>query len=506
MFPYIGIMASEEPKTPNSVSGLYNTSDFFSAPSNSVLSDVSLSGLGEFTFMCWVYLISPSSNIIVYRESSSTLRPLYFLGSGSVSVTFDNSNGGVTTLQYPYTREVNEWHHWTVTGSVSNGRLRLYKDGVLVQSAVMTYANETSSSSIIDNDSYYLSQLNIYDRELTESEVAEHYVYDDDLLFEGVLGYDAMTASQRDGLVYSSSYTDTISIAGNEFTDKSGNGVTLSPQPTLTGQQIYVYTDANDLPNGGDVPVIYPVNSMFLAGAGNVNASSSPITSLKDSDQTWSIRFKPDTIGGSGTKVLFTLGSVSNARAFRVYSNGSAISVASYPVIGSTSGVSSITSSVLLIQDQWHTISIQVDISNTLSITVDGVKNSTSMGGLDINATYPVSIGQTGGLFYNTGSLGIFRGWNRLLSDAEIIENELNSNTEYLCNNDLSTGIKNGLIVDVNLGNYNGGTTPLVDNEGTLTFSEIGTVTYTGTGLSVECGGTPTAPSNALPSNLPTIL
>ena len=243
-----GIMADEEPKTPISPSGLYNTSNFFSAPSNGVLSDVSLSGLGEFTFMCWVYPISPSANISVYRESSSFLRPLYFLGSGSVSVSFDNSNGGVTTLQYPYTREVNEWHHWTVTGSVSNGRLRLYKDGILVQSAVMTYANEISSSSRIDNDSYYLSQLNIYDIELSEAEVAEHYVYDDDTMTSGVLGFDAMTPAQKSGLIYSSSYTDTISVAGNEFTDKSGNNITLSPTPSLTGQQIYVYTDINDLP------------------------------------------------------------------------------------------------------------------------------------------------------------------------------------------------------------------------------------------------------------------
>jgi hypothetical protein len=201
-----GIMADEEPKASISPSGLYNSSDFFSSPSDGVLSDVSLSGLGEFTFMCWVYLISPSSNITVYRESSSSLRPLYFLGSGSVSVSFDNSNGGVTTLQYPYTREVNEWHHWAVTGSVSNGRLRLYKDGILVQSAIMTYANETSSSSRIDNDSYYLSQMNMFNRELSEAEVAEHYVYDDDTMTSGVLGFDAMTASQKSGLIYSSSY------------------------------------------------------------------------------------------------------------------------------------------------------------------------------------------------------------------------------------------------------------------------------------------------------------
>ena len=45
MFPYIGIMADEEPKDSIRLSGLYNTSDLFSAPSDGFLSDVSLSGL-----------------------------------------------------------------------------------------------------------------------------------------------------------------------------------------------------------------------------------------------------------------------------------------------------------------------------------------------------------------------------------------------------------------------------------------------------------------------------
>ena len=270
-------MADEEPKTPVSPSGLYDTSYLGSLTTRSVLSDGSLSGLGEFTFMCWVYPVSAGGNITIYRESSSSsLEPLYFLASGSVSVSFDNSNGGTTTLQYPYTREVNEWHHWTVTGSVSNGRLRLYKDGVLVQSAVMAYANGTSSLSRIYDYNYGLSQLNIYNRELSESEVAEHYVYDNNTMTSGVLGYDAMTPAQKSGLIYSSSFTKDISRSGNEFTDKSGSNITLSPQPTLTGAQIYIYTDANDLPSTSTTSITYRIhdrNSTYPPNATITNAT-----------------------------------------------------------------------------------------------------------------------------------------------------------------------------------------------------------------------------------------
>jgi hypothetical protein len=269
---------------------------------------------------------------------------------------------------------------------------------------------------------------------------------------------------------------------GSELTDQVG-----SNNLTNVGSTPFNPTGALIVSDGGTQ---YNVSSMFLGGAGNADAPSSPITSLKNADQTWSIRFKPDTIANVGTQVLFTLGSIANARAFRFYRIGSQVSVATYPTIGSTSGVVALNFSVALVAGQWHTITSQVDINNTLSITVDGTKDSVAMGLHDINATYPVSIGHTGGAFYNTGSYGAFRGWNRLLSDAEVTENELNSNNVYVSYNDLSAGLKSGLIVDVDLGNYNGSNTPLVDNAGTLSFSEVGTVTYKSE-LAVECNEAP---------------
>ena len=47
-----GIMADEEPKTPVSPSGLYNTYNLNGSICS--FSDVSLSGKSEFTFMVWM--------------------------------------------------------------------------------------------------------------------------------------------------------------------------------------------------------------------------------------------------------------------------------------------------------------------------------------------------------------------------------------------------------------------------------------------------------------------
>ncbi len=247
MFPYSGINASEEPKTSIVVSGLQNTSDFVSATGESILSSPSLGGLGEFTFMMWIWSTS-TGTIVPYFEISTTSLPLILYDDGSVDSLFRNQNGGDTTVTAIGVRSYNEWENWTVTGSVINGRIRIYKNGVLLNSATMTYPNSNPSSASLNNTDYYSSQLNMWNRELDEAEVRSHYIYDSVLSRSGVVSFNAMTTAQKSGLSYCSSMTDNISFSGNEFNDKSGSNITMSPKPQLTGQQIYVYTDVNDIP------------------------------------------------------------------------------------------------------------------------------------------------------------------------------------------------------------------------------------------------------------------
>ena len=268
-------MADEEPKTPTSASGLYNSSIF---NVDAVFSSTILGGLSDFTIMNWFY-ISPPNPLDFYTQSyvefgsSVNINPIRVF-ENKVDVSITNSSGGNIFITYPYTTPVDEWIHIAVTGSVTNNKVTLYINGVEVASTVMIYSIATGSTSGLMSDTSYASraQLNIYNRELSEAEVAEHYVYDDDTMSSGVLGWDAMTPAQRSGLIYSSSYTDDISISGNEFNDKSGSGITISPQPSLTGQQIYFYTDASDLPS---TTTIYDVNSATFNGTSNFMSLSS---------------------------------------------------------------------------------------------------------------------------------------------------------------------------------------------------------------------------------------
>ena len=63
----------------------------------------------------------------------------------------------------------------------------------------MTYSNASGVTNqyIPDSSTTSIAQLNIYNRELTDVEVAEHYVVIDSQV--GVLAYDAMTTEQRNG-------------------------------------------------------------------------------------------------------------------------------------------------------------------------------------------------------------------------------------------------------------------------------------------------------------------
>jgi len=299
-----------------------------------------------------------------------------------------------------------------------------------------------------------------------------------------VLCYSDISTAITNDCVYAPRMGNHNGNAGQELVDRSGSGITLSDPNSVP----YNPTGALIVSDGGTQ---YNVSSMFLDDTNYLTAPSSPITSLKDADQTWSIRYKPDSIVSVGTEIIWSVANgATSARASRINKNGSNVSVTLFPTIGVTTNFVDLQSSVALVQDQWHTITVQIDVNNTLSITVDGVKDSVAMGNIDINATYPVAIGSSAGSFYCSGAFSAFRIWNRTISDAEVTENELNSNNVYVSYNDLSAGLRSGLIVDVDLGNYNGSNTPLVDNAGTLSFSEVGAVTYESE-LAVECNEAP---------------
>ena len=509
MFPYIGIMADEEPKDSISPSGLYNSSE--STATKNDFSTPLIDGLSEFTFMMWVYVPTAITYVAPYIEKGAYIGNSmpFIIKNGSIGSSITNSNGGRTVVDYFTAVPKDEFIHVTVTGSVSNNRIRMYLNGSLGQSAVMTYANDVSTSSFLslNQTGFSISHVNAFNRELSEAEVAEHYVYDDDLLFAGVLGYDAMTASQRNGLVYSSSYTNTISIAGNEFTDKSGNGITLSPQPSLTGQQIYVYTDANDLPNGGDVPVIYPVNSANLNGTSQSYLTTGLTTTSSDG-YTFSayVKFKSwgtvnaisqSSFSSNGADWFVTIYAFSDDIYFEVSSNGSTFT-------------DQLIYSTALSLNTWYKISCVILNNTHMKIFVDDVEVATKattesirFGTHEIETcrrTYTTD-------WYNDSYISLPYHINRalILSEIEELSDDLGNPR---CFDLIPTAISDDIYYAPRLSNWGtniGGELIDESSSGATTIS-TGSPTYTDTSLSVECGGTPTPPSNALPSNLPTIL
>ena len=493
MFPFIGIQADEEPKTAISASGLYNSSIF---NVDAVFSSTILGGLSDFTIMNWFY-ISPPNPLNFYTQSyvefgsSVNINPIRVF-ENKIDVSINNSNGGNIFITYPYTTPVDEWIHIAVTGSVTNNKVTLYINGVEVASTVMTYSIATGSTGGLISDTSYASraQLNIYNRELTDVEVAEHYVYDDDTMTSGVLGWDAMTPAQKSGLIYSSSYTDDISISGNEFNDKSGSGITISPQPSLTGDQIYFYTDASDLPSDTQ---IYNVNSAHLSdNTKNFTATKSTEMSTELS-QTWSFRVMIPDLSVKSIHQVWTLNYLNTSNSTLLYiQDDGAVLFANNPTVGSSSGLTINTSATGVIQDGvWANITINLnDTGKVVKVLVNNgeVINDTYSTRVGNNISYPLGIGTRRGDNVNNDMIGYitnWRMWNRSLSVSEMTENYKAMNS-FNCYDSLSSTLLSGIQFDTIFGEYSGNN-PTLDSTGNSTISQNGIVNYTDQGLTVEC-------------------
>ena len=486
-------MADEEPKTPVSSSGYYNMSRIYNPTSSNIFyDDLDLNGLGEFTIM------------FVYNKTFGVARPIkgsYTTGSGgsvsdiltirsgSIEITFRNSGGGNTTLNHSVTINSSQNYHIAIVGSLIDNTIKLYIDGVSVASNTMNYSIASDYLSFfMERDSgrnYSIGQFNVYDRALTDSEISEHWVYDDVSLFYGVLGWNAMTIGQRADLICSLSCIEDVSYAGNEFSDKSVNNVTLSPNPPLTGDQIYIYTDASDLPSD---TTISPVDSLTLLNTTDyVRGTKSTAIDNLTGPQTWSIRVKFDDLVGPKHIMCMNFNAPS-ARASRLdISPAGDIRFYGFPTVGVNSFTTR-TSTASISAGQWYHIVVATDVTTTTKIFINGVKETFGGVGssLGMDPLLDIAIGK---IWTSSGeALGSSNRaqlWNRMLSDAEVAEDYNGSPTEYVCYDkqvaDGSTLIT-GKILDSDL---SAGT--LIDHTSNSTLSEVGSPTYTDQGMTAEC-------------------
>jgi len=495
MFPFIGIQADEEPKTPISASGMYNSS-LISTVYN--YSDYLLESLSEFTIMAWVRFDAGggTNKMTIYggqydELGSPKTGTFSFEGdNGADRIDFSITSSASTTLNVSATNTnlaEDTWYHLCVTGSVLDNELKLFLDGQLIKTSTMPYSIGIPWNAIT-NKSYtsltvpfYMAQFNVFERRLTEVEVLEHYVYDDDTMSSGVLGWDAMTPTQKVDLIYSSSFIQNISISGNEFNDKTGNSTSVSPQPSLTGEQIYIYTDASDLPSD---TTISPVNSLtLLNGTDYVRGTKSTALEL-EGEQTWSIRVKPSDI--TGVNQIMTLNfNAPTGRATNLRFLGGSLQLVQFPSVGvNSSRTDNIAESVTV--DEWVYIAVVLS-GGVASVWVNDVKESLNPYNIvwGNDALLDLAVGTVTGGGVELGSANRVQVWNRTLSDAEVAEDYNGSPTEYVCYDkqvtDGSTLIT-GKILDVDL---SAGT--LIDHTGNSTLSEVGSPTYTDQGMTAEC-------------------
>ena len=494
MFTIAGILADEEPKTAISPNGLYNSSNLSSSDLDYDLDSDPLAGLSEFTFMLWAYISPPSStySFIPYvgTGGSGLSRPI-ILTQASFTASIKNSNGGTTTVLNLQTNTENAWVHYCVTGSVSNGRIRIYQNGVLLNSATMTYANASTTDARFDNiDDIDISQCNIYNRELSESEVAEHYVNQNGQV--GVLSYDAMTTGQRSGLIYCASLTNDISFDGNEFKDRSTSNISLSPQPSLTGQQIYVYTALSQ---------VYTVNSIVL------NGTNQYVVSTNSSNYNF------------GTDTVFVSGWVKSGENHKLYFKGNETGTSSQDLFINAEVLSSrevvfdlsvnvsnrrqwVTTATPIPNDgNWHHVAIyhaRTDDTTQPVLWVDGVSQGaipqsytigSGWASANFTQTQPMKLGITAiPAFYGDGT-GVFVNTIKGYSPTQADIDELYNSGTPRCYTDVDPTLKARFMSFIDCGTYNGRTEAqaLTEHVESELFTNVNSAPFTGTGLSVEC-------------------
>ncbi len=469
MFPFIGIQADEEPKTSISPSGLYNTAQ----PSvfEYDLSSPIISGRSEFTFMCWVYK-KDAQEIVIYSEDGSQAR-IRVNSTGELKAILETSAGTSSFVESTSQVPLNTWTHLAITYSLSNNRIRAYLNGVLDSSSIVSYSLDTFTTASFVNfyNNYDLAQPNFYDRELSESEVAEHYVDIDGQV--GVLGWDAMTPAQRSGLIYSSSFTKDMSISGNEFTDKSGNNITLSSVPSLTGQQIYFYTDAS-------TTQIYPVNSATFTGSESYTYPNTQ--AVQGVDATFCYMVRPTDI--SAARNIFHGMRVDGDNYFILEITPTGLHIENW--YSSTLNLDE-TLSYSFSENSWYGITLS-QIAGTLRAYVNGILLGVFTSPLKTNFTSPtITYGAyPTGLNFNGGMS--FISYNRTYGYTQSDVTEWYNGGRIKCYSDWGSSLKSGIQAMANLATWTDSNEPILDQTGNGNdLVAVGSPTYTDQGLDVEC-------------------
>ena len=508
MFGIAGIMADEEPKTPVTPSGDINIA-FMGNGTNQdhyPLSSPLFMGSTEGSISVWATPIS-SGGSQIYEEYIDGSYGYIELSNTNFVIVLPTTGMTETIIYYDFAlpRPPSEMHHFVATWSLIDNAWHVYEDGVLVNSGVVSYGVKVGSTTQeFRNNDYSISTFSSYNSALTQEDVDELYIYDEDLLFAGARGFDSLptTGNIIDNLNYFVSFTEGVSIAGNEFSDKvslGGSPITISNTNIITFDQdsLYVYTNEADLPSG--TPTIYPVSASSFDGTGStfyrashVIAKGAPCFSMVADIYLPTIEASVKTIFGesfntSGTARFYfatngptiTINVLTNEGSATSYSSGLDL-VVGHNKVGVTRSFD---------KNGVGTDEIKFYVNGNIT-TVAGSPTASKIYDLDAHAV-PSSIGalmytNAGAHWLNfEGDIAFIRAsFSEVLSDVEM---SALMTTPANCLGSIDSAITNKLDFATDCATYTGSVGATVDQIGTNDLTEVGTVAYVDNGLEVGC-------------------
>ena len=159
--------------------------DFDGSNDHVTLPTLDIAG-NELTFSVWNYGITTKTSSIIYLQDSGNHRMLnVHLPWNNGTVYFDKGGNNYDRIQKTATNaEYQGWHHWAFTANASTGSMKIYLDSALWHSGTghtKTFTNITGSVKKIGTSHLnqwhrgYISNLQLYKKELSQTEVTENF-------------------------------------------------------------------------------------------------------------------------------------------------------------------------------------------------------------------------------------------------------------------------------------------------------------------------------------------
>jgi len=362
----------------------------------------------DFSFSLWMYQSSlPSAgtkNVFAINEYAPSYQYIGLVVNGS-NINFVSYPGGAAGDVAAATTDLNVWTHIACVRESST--MKIYKNGSLIQSAPMVYANMSLDSTLRwvfgrrsdgGNDNYFdgsIDQVRIFNKALNSTEVTTLY------------NETACTKAACTGT------TNTLDILGD--------GSCIAAYP-LDGSP----ADLSGNYNGVQTNVTYPVGKFDLAGSFNGTSSvirdipNSISTSLKSNNAfTYSFWIKFNSLGYQSIIQFFNdvTSSVSfNGTNFEAY------------IYNSSTQQKAVINSATVTTGVWYNVVFKGDSNGIFLYVNNNTPASTSWGGdwfIYTNATYKynaIGARQNSGGFtdYVDGQIDQVRVFNKALSAGEV--------------------------------------------------------------------------------------